>query len=184
MKFCCKPSFQLWLQQKYEKLLLTPNGHFHCAKKASEQDPLLLYKYLLGALLAQKLIIRRKDVHQMPLLVCYLQSWQLAMGSKCLFAQLHGLTSYRLESFRRLVSLWLLKNLKQNWWSSQPQNNPLMIRLYNYQLIFSLSLLSLVCSRLGKNRFLTKLLLETNMSSEIKPFVTSTPTFLTLITQL
>lgn len=111
MKFCCKPSLQLWLQQKYEKVLLTPNtsnGHFHCAEKASEQASLLLCEYLFGALLAQKHITRRKDFHQMPVLACYLQSWQLALGSKCHSAQLHVLTSYGLETFRHLVSLGLL----------------------------------------------------------------------------
>lgn len=111
MKFCCNASFHLWLQQKYEKLLLTPNtsnGHFHCSEKASEQASPLLCEYLFGALLAPKHMTRRKDLHQMPLLACYLQSWQLAVGSKCHSAELHGLTSVGLK----LLDVWSLTACK------------------------------------------------------------------------
>lgn len=108
--------------------------------------------------------------------------------SKCHPAQLRGLVSSGTETLGHLVSL-CLQDLKQKWWSSQPQNKPLMISLYNYKLTFSLShqlfwWSALVCCPLGKKKSPTKLPLETNMWGKIKPYFGLTSTFLTLLTQL
>lgn len=187
MKLCCKTSFQ----QTHDKLLFTSsisNGHAHSSEKASEQASLLSCEYLFGTLLAQKRMTRRKRLHLMPLLPCYSQSCQSAAESKCHPAQLRGLVSSGTETLGHLVSL-CLQDLKQKWWSSQPQNKPLMISLYNYKLTFSLShqlfwWSALVCCLLGKKKSPTKLPLETNTWGKIKPYFGLTSTFLTLLTQL
>lgn len=93
---CCKPSFQLRLQKKSEKLVLTSNtsnGHFHCAEKASKEASLLLCEYLFRALLAQKHMAIRKDLHQMPL-----QSW-LKPVPLCSAAGLHVLWAWNSQTF-------------------------------------------------------------------------------------
>lgn len=78
--------------------------------------------------------------------------------SKCHPAQLRGLVSSGTETLGHLVSL-CLQDLKQKWWSSQSQNKPLMISLYNYKLTFSLShqlfwWSALVCRLLEKKNLL------------------------------
>lgn len=195
MKFCWNASFHLWLQQKYEKLLLTPNtsnGHFHCSEKASEQASPLLCEYLFGALLAPKHMTRRKDLHQMPLLASYLQSWQLAVGSKCHSAELHGLTSVGLK----LLDIWSLTACKISsknddhlspktipWWlACTTTTNILLISTTVLAKCFGL-LLS--CK---KNPKTTKQKTNSYQTTpwnkcELKPFTLIT-TFLTLITQL
>lgn len=163
MKLRCKPSFQ----QKHKKMLLTSSigkGHIHSSQKASEQASLLLYDYLFGIPLAQKCMTWRKGLHLKPLVPCYPQSCQLVVESKCHPAQLRDLVPSGIETLRYWISL-CLQDLKQKWWSSQPQNKPLMIRLYNYKLIFASSQQlfwwsAFACSLLEKTNLLPNYLLK------------------------
>lgn len=153
MKFCCKPRFQLWVQKKCEKLLLTPstsNGHFHCAEKASKQASLLLPEYLFDGLLAQKHVARRKDLHQMSLLACYLQS-RLKQMPFCSAAWLHMLQAWNFQTLSFALTAWKISR-KSNDHLLAPKSSLDDIQV-NILLISTIVLaICLVCSLLGKKK--------------------------------
>lgn len=172
MKFCCKPSFQLWLQEKCEKLLLIPNtsnGHFHCAEKASKEASLLLREYLFGALLAQENIATRKDLHQMPL-----QSW-LKPVPLCSAAGLLVLWARNFQTFSfTLTACKSSSKSNDHLWAPKSSPDDYLVQV-NILLIPTIVLARYsVCSLLGKKKYF---LTNQPVSDEIKPSFTFTPTF-------